>query len=314
MSPTARHHHHPAQTRPGLADDGGTRLGVAALLTGIFMLAEIFGGLLSGSLALIADAGHMFTDFASLALAWFAARLARRPANRKRTYGFDRFSVLVAFVNGLALFVIAALILVEAARRIAAPIEVAGPLMLGVAAAGLVVNLVTFRVLHVSEGASLNLRAAALHVFGDLLGSLAAIVAASIIIATGWTLADPILSVLVVLIILRSALKIVRESADILLEGAPRQLDSRKIAADLAAHVDGVEDIHHVHAWSISEERPMVTLHARLAVNRRPDTAIAAIKARLAERFGVSHATVEIEFGECADAEPGTGRDTQTAR
>jgi cobalt-zinc-cadmium efflux system protein len=313
MSEPARNNrHHAPRTRVAPADRDGTRLGIAALLTGAFMLAEIVGGVASGSLALIADAGHMFTDFASLSMAWFAARLARRPANWRRTYGFDRFSVLVAFVNGLALFVIAALILVEAARRIAAPIEVAGPLMLGVAAAGLIVNLVAFRILHVGEGASLNLRAAALHVLGDLLGSLAAIVAASVIIATGWTLADPILSILVVLIILRSALKIVRGAADILLEGAPRQLDTREIAADLVARVEGVEDIHHVHAWSISEDRPMVTLHARLGADCPPEAAIAAIKARLDERFGVTHATVEIEFGECADTGPGAAR--QSAR
>lgn len=308
MSDPARNFDQPTQPDSGPVDGGGARLGIAALLTGTFMVAEVAGGLVSGSLALIADAGHMFTDFASLALAWFATRLANRPASWKRTYGFDRFSVLVAFVNGLALFGIAALILVEAARRIAAPIDVAGPLMLGVAAAGLVVNVAAFRVLHVGEGASLNLRAAALHVLGDLLGSLAAIVAAAIIIATGWTLADPILSVLVVLIILRSARTVVRNSAHILLEAAPPQLDTREIASDLAAHVDGAEDIHHVHAWSISEERPMVTLHARLAVDHRPDTVIAAIKARLADRFGVTHATVEIEFGECADAEPAAGR------
>src|SRR5690606_13401351 len=163
-----------------------TRLGWAALLTAGFMVAEVAGGLLSGSLALLADAGHMFTDCAALALAWFATGLAERPADWKRTYGFDRFAVLVAFVNGLALFVIAAFIVYEAATRLFEPVAVAGPLMLGVAVAGLAVNVAAYFVLHGADRENLNVRGAALHVLGDLLGSAAAILAAAIIILTGW--------------------------------------------------------------------------------------------------------------------------------
>ena len=292
------HPHHHSHVPKGA---GSGRVGFAALLTGIFMLAEVAGGLVSGSLALLADAGHMFTDFAALVLAWFALWMQRRPADWKRTYGFDRLSVLIAFVNGLALFVIAAAILAEAVERIMAPTTVAGPMMLAVASAGLVVNLIVLRVLQGAEKQTLNLRAASLHVLGDLLGSVAAIGAAGIIIFTGWTLADPLLSVAVVALILRSAFFIVRDSAHILLEASPAELDSRTIAADLVGHVEGVEDVHHVHVWSISEERPMVTLHARLVEGRHADAAIAAIKARLSKEFGIIHATVEVEFGECAD-------------
>jgi cobalt-zinc-cadmium efflux system protein len=210
-------------------------VGSAALLTGGFMVVEVVGGLLAGSLALIADAGHMATDFAALSLAWLAFRFARRPADARRTYGFDRLSVLAAFVNGTALFVVAGFIVIEAARRLAEPHAVAGGLMLAVAVAGLAVNLVAFWVLWKGDRENLNLRAALVHVAGDLLGSAGAIAAALVILATGWTPIDPILSVLVALLILRSAAMVVRESAHILLEGTPAGFDAEAVAADLVA-------------------------------------------------------------------------------
>jgi cobalt-zinc-cadmium efflux system protein len=277
------------------------RVGIAALLTGGFMLAEVAGGLISGSLALLADAGHMLTDFASLALAWLGFRLARRPADWRRTYGFDRFSVLVAFVNGLALFVIAFWIGLEAWHRLAEPVAVLGGVMFLVALAGLVVNIIAFLLLSGGEAQNLNVRAAALHVAGDLFGSVAALAAAVVIMLTGWTPVDPILSVAVALIILRSAWLVVRDAGHILLEGAPAALDTRAIREDLTRAVPGVVDVHHVHAWSISEERPMITLHARVTGEQPPERLVAQIKARLSERFHVAHATVEIEFDACAD-------------
>lgn len=269
-------------------------VGIAALLTGSFMLAEVFGGIVSGSLALLADAGHMLTDFASLTLAWFAFRLARRPADWRRTYGFDRFSVLAAFVNGITLFAIAGWIVWEAVERLSAPGEVLGGLMLAIAAAGLVVNLLAFWVLTRGESDNLNVRAAALHVAGDLLGSVAALVAGLVIILTGWTPIDPLLSVLVALIILRSAWVVVRESGHILLEGAPKGFDSRAVTADLET-LPGVARIRHLHAWSITQERPMVTLEADVEPGTDPETAKRAIKTRLEESHGVGHATVEVE-------------------
>ena len=271
-------------------------LGLAAVLTGGFMLAEVAGGVVSGSLALLADAGHMLTDFASLLLAWFALRLARRPATWRRTYGFDRFSVLAAFVNGLSLFLIAAWITWEAWERLSEPQgEVLGGVMLWVALAGLVVNLLSFWVLTRSGGENLNIRAAALHVAGDLLGSLAALVAALVILWTGWTPIDPLLSVLVALIILRSAREVVRESGHILLEGAPAGFDSREVASDLRQSIPGLLRVHHVHAWSITQERPMVTLEAEVAEGTDPLAARRAIKDRLAQRWAVEHATVEVD-------------------
>ncbi len=294
-------HSHHAHDGHDHSELNQTRLGWAALLTAGFMLAEILGGYFSGSLALLADAGHMFTDFASLGLAWFAARLIRRPADWKRTYGFDRFAVLVAFVNGLALFVIAAFIVFEAIGRLFEPQPVAGPLMLGIAVTGLLVNILAFLVLHGADRSNLNVRGAALHVLGDLLGSVAAILAAGIIIWTGWTPADPLLSVLVAVLILRSGWVVVRESGHILLEAAPEEIDRRDISSDLVENLEGLEDVHHVHVWSISQERRMATLHARLREGAEPEAVINAIKQRMSNKFDLGHTTVEIEQTRCAD-------------
>jgi len=297
--PPAEHDHH--EHAQGANERS---VAIAAALTGAFMLAEVAGGLISGSLALLADAGHMLTDFASLALAWLGFRLARRPADWKRTYGFDRFAVLVAFVNGVTLFAIAAWIGVEAVRRLFEPVAVLGGLMLWVAVAGLLVNVAAFAVLQSGNRENLNIRAAALHVMGDLLGSVAAIAAAVVIIVTGWTPIDPLLSVLVALIILRSAWRVVKEAGHILLEGSPAGLDPREVRGALIERLPFVTDIHHLHAWSISQERPMVTLHACVREGTEATAAIRAIKAGLAERFGIAHATVEIEYDACADETP----------
>ncbi len=272
-------------------------VGLAALLTGAFMFAEVAGGIISGSLALIADAGHMLTDFAALALAWLAFRIARRPTDWKRSYGFDRFSILVAFVNGLSLFVIAAWIIYEAVLRIAAPQPVLGGTMLVIAMLGLAVNLIALQIMRRADPENLNIKAAMLHVMGDLLGSVAAIVAAGVILLTGWVVIDPILSVLVALIILRGAWSVTKSSAHILLQGAPDGLEPGIVSADLRAHVAGVADVHHIHSWSLTEERPIITLHARIDPAIDGHAACREIKARLAEKFNIGHATVEIEQG-----------------
>ena len=265
------------------------------------MIAEVVGGVLSGSLALLADAGHMLTDFAALSLAWLGFRLTRRPADWRRTYGFDRFSVLVAFVNGIALFAIAAGIVIEAGRRLYAPVQVAGGLMLWVAAAGLAVNVIAFLILRTGDEHNLNIRAAVLHVLGDLLGSVAAVAASIVILTADWMPIDPLLSILVALIILRSAWRVVADSGHILLEGSPPGFDARAVQEDIRAALPYVLDVHHVHAWSISEERPMVTLHANVAASTSSTDAVRDIKQMLAQHFKITHATVEIEYGACVD-------------
>src|SRR5262245_8582738 len=226
--PHAPDHDHERHSHGGHSHAANERsVAIAGLLTGGFMLAEVAGGVLSGSLALLADAGHMLTDFASLALAWLGFRLTRQPADWRRTYGFDRFSVLVAFVNGVALFAIAAWIVLEAVRRLYEPLQVAGGLMIWVAAAGLAVNVVVFLILRTGDSHNLNIRAAVLHVVGDLLGSVAAVTASIVILVWGWMPIDPLLSLVVALIIVRSAWRVVAESGHILLEGSPPGFDAR---------------------------------------------------------------------------------------
>jgi cobalt-zinc-cadmium efflux system protein len=277
------------------------RVFLAMLLTGGFMFAEVAGGIAAGSLALLADAGHMLTDCASLALAWMAFRIGRRPHDAKRSYGYHRFQVLAAFVNGLALIAIVLWIGIEAARRLLAPVEVLGGLMLAVAVAGLVVNLVVFWILHGGDRANLNIQGAVLHVMGDLLGSVAAIVAALVIYATGWMPIDPLLSLLVALLILRSAWLLVRKSGHILLEGTPDWLDVDDLRRSLAAAVPPVEDVHHVHAWMLTSERPLLTMHARVRPGADHDEVLKAIQGVLARDHGIDHATIQIEPAGCTD-------------
>ena len=292
----AHDHHHDGD------ENNASRIGLAALLTGGFMVVELGGGIVSGSLALLADAGHMLSDFGALALAWIGFRMARRPATLQRTFGFRRFPVLAAFVNGMALFLVAAWIVYEAIVRLNDPHPITSGLMLWIAVGGLIVNLMSFAVLHGADRDNLNVRGALLHVAGDLLGSLAAIIAAVIIMTTGWTPADPILSVLVALIILRSAWSVTAQSAHILLEGAPAGVDLHHVIHDLSDHVEGVTDIHHAHLWSLDGRRSMMTLHARIRETASGPEVIARIKARLSEVHGIGHATVEIETDACAGA------------
>lgn len=280
------------------------RVLIAALLTGGFMIAEAAGGLLTGSLALIADAGHMLTDSVSLGLAWYAFHIASRAATARMTYGFDRIKTLVAYTNGIAIFGIGAWIVVEAFHRINDPSPVLGGPMLVIAGLGLAVNIATFLVLHGGNRESLNMRGAILHVLGDLLGSVAALIAAAVIIFTGWMPIDPILSAVVAVILFRSAWSLVRESGNLLLEGVPESMDRDGIAKDIAANVAGVREIHHMHVWSMDGTKNMATLHACLTEGTDAYTAVTAIKSRLAGKHGIEHATVEPEFGACTDASP----------
>lgn len=208
---------------------------------------------------------------------------------------------LVAYTNGIAIFVIALWIVYEAWGRVLNPSPVLGGPMLIVAIAGLLVNVASFFVLHGGDRGSLNMRGAILHVLGDVLGSAAAIVAALVIIATGWTPIDPILSVLVSLLILSTAWSLMREAAHVLLEGVPANLDRDLIAKDLEGAVKGVREVHHMHVWSLDGTSNMATLHACLNDGVDPHVAVSAIKKRLAAKHGIDHATVEPEFGHCAD-------------
>ena len=279
------------------------RLLIALLITAAFTVVEVIGGIVTSSLALLADAGHMLTDSMALALAVFAFVISARPPDKQRSFGYHRMQILAAFVNGLTLLAIVAWILIEAVRRVITPPEVLGETMLYVAIAGLVVNVVSFLVLHGGDQDNLNMRGAALHVLSDLLGSVAAIAAAVIIIYTGWMPIDPLLSVVVALLILRSALFIVRHSAHILLEGTPDWLNIGEMKERLTAALPFVCDVHHVHVWGLTQERLMLTMHVVIDGEGTDATeTIRAVKSILASDYGIDHSTIEIETDGCADA------------
>ena len=278
------------------------RVMIALVLTGTFMLVEVVGGIISGSLALLADAGHMLTDTMALSLAAMAFQVSKRPPGGSLTYGYQRFQILAAFVNGLSLLAVVGWILFEAVSRFFNPRDVLGETMLVVATAGLVINLVSFAVLHTGDKENLNIRGAALHVAGDLLGSIAAIVAAIIIINTGWTPIDPILSVAVAALILKSAWSLVKRSAHILLEGAPEWLDVETMQERIVARVSGVGEIHHVHIWGLTPQQLMLTMHVSLdGPVESQSGVIRDVKTFLKEEYGIGHSTIEVDVDGCAD-------------
>ena len=287
----AHHQHHADMS----SADSRRRVVLAALLTGGFMFAEVIGGILSGSLALMADAAHMLTDTGSLLLAWLGYRLAARPADPGRSFGFGRMQVLAAFTNGVLLILLALWIVWEAINRLLLPSPVIGELMLGIAVLGLVVNVIAFAILHGGgHKDDLNLRGALWHVAGDMLGSVAAILAAVLILWQAWYIADPLLSILVAGLALFGGIRIARESGHILIEGTPEGLEAAKIIADLKANVPGIANVSHVHAWTLTESRPLVTLEVTLAAGAAGEAVRRAVKERLAHAFGASHATVEV--------------------
>lgn len=284
----------------GEGDANRGRLLAAFSVTALFMVAEVVGGWLSGSLALLADAGHMLTDAAALLMALLAVQFARRKPNARHTFGMLRLTTLAAFVNALALLVITALIVWEAVRRFYQPQPVAGGMMLGIAIAGLLANLLSFWLLHRgSEEKNLNVRAAALHVMGDLLGSVGAIVAALVIMYTGWTPADPILSILVSLLVLRSGWALLRESLHELLEGAPASINVDKLARDITRNIPEVRNVHHLHLWQVGE-KPVLTLHVQVIPPHDHDALLHRIHHYLHETCQIAHATVQIEYQACA--------------
>lgn len=263
-----------------------------------FALVEVGGAWLGNSLTLAADAGHMILDASALGLAWWAMRLSRRGHDDRLTYGYHRFQVLAAFVNGLALLALCVWILIEAFGRLRMPEDIAPLPVLVVAAIGLVVNLVAYRMLHGTQ--NLNVRSAALHVLGDILGSIAAIASALAVMWFGWRYADPLLAVAVVAILVRGAYRVLRESATILLEATPKGIDIDAVRSALT-QVAGVLEIHHVHAWALTGEKPMVTLHARVSDGTDEESALSRIKEVLLESFGIDHSTVQVERSDCPD-------------
>ncbi|CNK77968.1 Zinc transporter zitB [Yersinia aldovae ATCC 35236] len=281
-------------------DRNSRRLLIAFAVTTVFMVAEAIGGWLSGSLALLADAGHMLTDSAALFIALMAVHFSQRKPNSRHTFGYLRLTTLAAFVNAAALLLIVVLIVWEAARRFFSPHEVMGVPMLIIAIAGLFANIFCFWILHRGEEEkNINVRAAALHVLGDLLGSVGAIIAALVILTTGWTPIDPILSVLVSILVLRSAWRLLKESFHELLEGAPQEIDIAKLRKDLCANIYEVRDVHHVHLWQVGEQR-LMTLHVQVIPPLDNDELLQRIQHHLLHHYHIGHATIQMEYQRCA--------------
>ena len=293
-------HEHPRDGARG-------RLAFAFALTCAVLIVEALGGWWSGSLALLADAAHMLVDAGALALAWTAAVFALKPADTRRSFGYARLEVLAGFVNALVQLLLVIGIVYEAIRRLLAPesIHIHSGVMLIVAAVGLVVNAVVLRSLHVHDHDDLNTAGARLHVFGDLLGSVATVIAALLVRYLGWEWADPALSLLVSLLILRGAFVLLRRSAHILLEGVPEGLAPEELRAALALADPAIAEVHHLHVWQIASGSRMATLHARLRENGDPQQAVRAIQRIARERFSISHVTVQIEASDCLDPESG---------
>jgi cobalt-zinc-cadmium efflux system protein len=287
------------------------RLRLVLVLTAIFVVVEAAGGLLSGSLALLADAGHMLTDVGALALSLVTAWIAQRPADESKTYGYLRWEILAALVNGAALFGIAAWIVVEAVQRVQNPEPIRVGLFLAVAAAGLVVNLVSLGVLHDVRQGSLNVRGAYLHILGDALGSVGALVAAGIVALTGWTAADPIVSILLSLLILVGACRLLRESTDVLLEAAPRHVSIPDVQRRMLA-VPGVSAVHDLHVWTVTTGMVAMSGHAVVPDLHAHPGVLEGIRAGMGE-MGIGHVTIQLEVEDgCEEAgaaahQPGAG-------
>lgn len=266
-------------------------LWIALVMTAAFAGVEAVAGWFAGSLALISDAGHMVTDSASFVIALIAAVVARRPPSQRASYGYARAEVLAAFVNALAMLALIVWIAVEAVQRLLAPTPVAGGVVMVVAAAGMVVNAMVAWML-ARAGGGINARGALLHVVGDLLGSVAALVAGAVVVATGWTPIDPILSLVVALLILRSTLELLRQSIGVLMERVPAHLSYDAIGRALAG-IAGVTGVHDLHVWHMSAEQVALSAHVILADGSAWPQVLAAAQRRLAQDFGIEHVTLQ---------------------
>jgi cobalt-zinc-cadmium efflux system protein len=284
-------HEHPHQRSRG---ESRRALIVVLALTATFTVAEVVGGLLTGSLALLADAGHMLSDNLSLGLALFAAWLAGRPATPERSFGYQRAEILAALFNGVTLVAISIWIFIEAYSRLREPPEVLGGWMLAVAALGLLVNAAGALILSRSEGENLNVQGALRHVIADALGSVGAIVAALVIVLTGWRYADPLVSVAIGLLILASSWSLLRDSTNILLEATPRSIDAEEVGRRMAG-AEGVVEVHDLHIWTITSGFPALSAHVLVGQSEDCHARRRDLEDLLAREYGISHTTLQVD-------------------
>lgn len=282
----------------GLAVAGKLKFGI--IFTSIILVVEVVGGLMSGSLALLSDAGHVFVDVIALSLSWYGVRQAERPASSSMTFGYHRVGVIVAVVNALSIFAIAGVVFYEAYRRMQHPPEVDSLLMLSVAVVGLSVNLFIAFWLRREQRANLNVRSAFWHVIGDALASVGVIVGGVIMLLTGWFVVDPIISVFIGLIIVFSAWRILKEGLSVLLEATPQQVDVTEMVNTLN-RMDGVKDVHDVHVWSISAEVHAMSCH--VLIDDIPISQAAGIREEiegvLRQKFDIEHSAIQMECYDC---------------
>lgn len=269
-------------------------LAITFVLTAVFTVAEVVGGLVTGSLALLADAGHMLSDALSLGVALFAVWLAGRPSTPNRSFGYKRAEILAALFNGATLVAISVWIFIEAYHRFREPPEILGGWMLVVAAVGLVVNVAGAAILSRSGGESLNLQGALRHVVADILGSVGAIAAALVILTTGWYYADPIISALIGLLVLGSSWKLLRDSTNVLLEGTPRGIDADEVGRSMAAS-EGVQEVHDLHIWTITSGFPALAAHVLVGRDENCHARRRDIEELLAREYGIEHTTLQVD-------------------
>jgi cobalt-zinc-cadmium efflux system protein len=285
-------HHADASTRRPLI--------ITLVLVLVIMVAEVIGGLVSNSLALLSDAGHMLTDALAITLSLFAMNLARRPATLKKTYGYHRAEILAAFANGAILILLSAYIFYEAVKRFSAEPEIKTPVMLVVAIIGLIANLVGMFLLRQGSGKSINVRAAFWHIIGDTLSSVGVIAAAIIIYFTGWTAADPIIAIVIGVVILWGAVRIVRESVDILLESVPKEVKIEEVTAAVKK-IEGVEDLHEIHIWTLTSGIYALSAHLKITDQTVSASCDILIKVNevLEHSFNITHTTLQMECESC---------------
>lgn len=276
------------------------RLSVVLALTASYMIAELFGGLWTGSLALLADAGHMLADVAALLLALIALWFAARPATPRKTFGYYRLEILAALINGIALTLISLLIFYDAYFRLYAPTPIRSVPMTIVAAGGLAVNLVCARLLHRDRQDDLNVRGAWLHVVGDALGSLGAMIAGALIAIFGWNSADPLISCFIALLIVWSSWHLIRDATNVLLEGTPAHI-SLAAVEDAILETDGVSNVHDLHVWTITSGREALSAHVIHAYSISQPVLLKELRAKLHDRFGVDHLTIQMETADFED-------------
>jgi cobalt-zinc-cadmium efflux system protein len=283
-----------------LIDKNSQLLKIALVIVGVITAVEVAGGILSNSLALLSDAGHMLVDGLALGLSLFAMALARRPATASKTYGYHRAEIMAALTNGTILVVVSIYIFYEAYQRFFSPPQVRTPLMIAVAAIGLVANLVMVWLLRGRGHRSLNIKAAFWHIIGDTMSSVGVIIGGVIILFTGWYIADPIIAVLIGGIILWGAVRIVRESSDILLESVPRNINTDEVISAIKA-VPGVQDVHDIHIWTITSGLNALSAHLRIedqTVSRSAEI-VEAVNQHLARDFDIKHTTLQLECQSC---------------